>query len=80
MNVLGGREVSLDLEETLVALSISGASNPAAQAALEELKHVSRCDAHLSHIPSPGDEAGLRKLGVRLTTDPKYAGKELFDR
>lgn len=78
MTVLGGKEVSLDLEETLVALSISGATNPAAQAALDELKQLSACDAHLSHIPSPGDEAGLRKLGVRLTTDAKYAGKELF--
>jgi uncharacterized protein (UPF0371 family) len=79
MHVLGGKEVSLDLEETLVALSISGASNPAAQAALNELTRLSECDAHLSHIPSPGDEAGLRKLGVRLTADPKFAGKELFD-
>ena len=79
MNVLGGREVSLDLGETLVALSISGASNPAAQAALGQLKKLYGCDAHLSHMPSPGDEAGLRKLGVRLTADPKYAGKELFD-
>jgi uncharacterized protein (UPF0371 family) len=78
-NVLGGKEVSLDLEETLVALSISGATNPAAEAALNELKKLAGCDAHLSHIPSPGDEAGLRKLGVRLTADPKFAGKELFE-
>ena len=78
MDVLGGKEVSLDLEETLVALSISGATNPAAQAVLGELKKLSGCDAHLSHLPSPGDEAGLRKLGIRLTADPKFAGKELF--
>ncbi len=78
MTVLGGREVSLDLEETLVALSISGASNPAAEVALGELKQLAGCNAHLSHIPSPGDEAGLRKLGVRLTADPIHAGKELF--
>ncbi|TVQ19988.1 MAG: DUF1846 family protein, partial [Spirochaetaceae bacterium] len=78
MTILGGREVSLDLEETLVALSISGASNPAAEVALTELKKLAGCDAHLSHMPSPGDEAGLRKLGVRLTADPIHAGKELF--
>ena len=76
--VLGGREVSLDVEETLIALSISGASNPAAEAALAQLKELGGCDAHLSHIPSPGDEAGLRKLGIRVTADPKFASKELF--
>ena len=77
-DVLGGREVSLDLEETLVALSISAATNPAAKAALGKLKNLAECDAHLSHIPSPGDEAGLRKLGIRITSDPNFAGKELF--
>ena len=78
-DVLGGREVSLDLEEILIALSISGASNPAAEAALNQLKHLQGCEAHLSHIPSSGDEAGLRKLGIRVTADPRFAGKELFD-
>ena len=78
IGILGGREVSLDLEETLVALCISGATNPAAEVALEELKRLAGCEAHLSHIPTAGDEAGLRKLGLRFTADPAYAGKELF--
>ncbi|MFW5880139.1 MAG: DUF1846 domain-containing protein [Spirochaetota bacterium] len=78
MGILGGREVSLDLEETLVALSISGATNPAAEVALGELTRLAGCEAHLSHMPTVGDEAGLRKLGVRLTADAVYAGKELF--
>ncbi len=26
----------------------------------------------------PGDEAGLRKLGVNLTCDPNFASKDLF--
>jgi hypothetical protein len=30
------------------------------------------------HIPTPGDEAGLRKLGVNLTCDPNFASKDLF--
>ena len=78
IGILGGREVSLDLEETLVALSISGATNPAAEVALGELRQLGGCEAHLSHMPTAGDEAGLRKLGVRLTADPAYAGNELF--
>jgi uncharacterized protein (UPF0371 family) len=33
---------------------------------------------HLTHLPTPGDEAGLRKLGVNLTSDPAFASRRLF--
>lgn len=79
MNILDRKEVSLDLEETLTALSISATMNPAAQAALDMLKQLKGCDIHLSHMPSPGDEAGLRKLGLNITSDPVFAGKELYN-
>ncbi len=77
-DTLGSRVVSLDLEETLIALSISAAVNPTAQAAVERLKLLRGCEAHITHIPTPGDEAGLRKLGVNLTCDPNFASKDLF--
>jgi uncharacterized protein (UPF0371 family) len=78
-DILGSRVVSLDLEETLIALSISAAMNPTATAAVEKLKSLRGCEAHLTHIPTPGDEAGLRKLGVNLTSDPLFASKNLFE-
>jgi uncharacterized protein (UPF0371 family) len=77
-DVLRGKMVSLDLEETLIALSISATVNPAAQLAVEKLKELSSCEVHMTHIPTPGDEAGLRKLGVNLTTDPDFSTKHLF--
>jgi uncharacterized protein (UPF0371 family) len=76
--VLRGKVVSLDLEEVLIALSISSISNPAAQMALEKLKEIEGCEVHITHIPTPGDEAGLRKLGVHLTCDPDFSSKSLF--
>jgi uncharacterized protein (UPF0371 family) len=79
-DVLKGKMVSLDLEETLIALSISATVNPAAQMAVEKLKELSGCEVHITHIPTPGDEAGLRKLGVNLTSDPEFATKCLFGR
>src|SRR5512139_3027334 len=79
-DVLRGKMVSLDLEETLIALSISATVNPAAQMAVEKLKELSGCEVHITHIPTPGDEAGLRKLGVNLTCDPEFATKCLFGR
>ncbi len=79
-DVLKGKMISLDLEETLIALSISATVNPAAQMAVEKLKELSGCEVHMTHIPTPGDEAGLRKLGVNLTSDPNFATKYLFGR
>ena len=77
-DVLKGKRVSLDLEETLIALSISATMNPAAQMAVEKLKELSNCEVHMTHIPTPGDEAGLRKLGVNLTSDPDFSTKRPF--
>ena len=76
--ILHGKRISLDLEETLITLSISAISNPAAQMAVECLKELRGCEVHITHIPPTGDEAGLRKLGVNLTSDPDFSSKSLF--
>ena len=77
-DILNAGSVSLDLEETLIALSLSAATNPTAQLCLEKLKELRGCEVHLTHIPTPGDEAGLRKLGVNLTSEPQFATRRLF--
>jgi uncharacterized protein (UPF0371 family) len=76
--MLNEKSVSLDLEETLIALSISAATNSAAQLAIEKLKELRGCEVHMTHIPTPGDEAGLRRLGVNLTSDPNFSSRNLF--
>ncbi len=77
-NILKGKMVSLDLEETLIALCISAAINPSAQISVEKLKDLIGCEVHLTHMPTAGDAAGLRKLGVNLTSDPIFPSKDLF--
>lgn len=72
------KTVSLDLEETLIALAFSATTNPAAQLALEKLRELQQCELHMTHIPTPGDEQGLRKIGVNLTTDPNFSSNSLF--
>jgi len=69
---------SLNLEETMIALGISAISNPSAQMAVQKLKELRNCEVHLTHIPTPGDEAGLRKLHMNLTCDPAFSTKSLF--
>jgi uncharacterized protein (UPF0371 family) len=77
-DILNEKSVSLDLEEALIALSISATTNPAAQLAIEKLKELRGCEVHITHIPTPGDEAGLRRLGVNLTSEPNFSTKDLF--
>ena len=77
-DVLGRKSVSLDLEETLFALGVSMTANPTAQLCVERLKELRGCELHMTHMPTPGDEAGLRWLGVHLTSDPNFSSKNLF--
>jgi uncharacterized protein (UPF0371 family) len=44
---------------------------------MDKLKDLRGCDVHLTHIPRPGDETGLRRLGVNLTTDPSFFMRDL---
>ncbi|MCP4652100.1 MAG: DUF1846 domain-containing protein [Candidatus Omnitrophica bacterium] len=77
-DILHAKAVSLDLEEVLTALSISASTNSATQLAVEKLNELRDCEMHMTHMPTPGDEVGLRKLGVNLTTDPNFSSKSLF--
>ena len=77
-DVFKEKQISLALSETLTALSVSTPSNPAAALAMKQLKRLAGCEMHLSHIPTPGDEAALRKLGVNLTSEPVFASRNIF--
>ena len=71
-DLLGMSAESLDVNETLVALSISATANPAAEAGINQLANLKGCEMHMTHIPSQGDHAGLRRLGIHLTTDAEF--------
>jgi uncharacterized protein (UPF0371 family) len=77
-DVLDLDSISLNLEEMLIALSISSTTSPTAHEAMAQLPRLKGCELHLTHLPTPGDERGLRRLGVRLTCDPSFASNKLF--
>jgi uncharacterized protein (UPF0371 family) len=77
-DALGHGTISLDVSETAIALGISAATSHVAQLCVEKLEELRGCDVHLTHIPTPGDAAGLRRLGVAFTSDPKFAARGLF--
>ena len=75
---LSNQKVSLNCEEVLIALSISAATNPTAQVAMEKLAMLKNCQAHSTTILSVSDEQTLRKLGIDVTCDAEYASQSLF--
>ncbi len=78
-DILKGDYTSLNLDEALIGLAISCTTNPAAQIATEKLNELRGCEVHMTHIVTPGDEAGLRRLGCRFTSDPYFATNTLFN-
>jgi uncharacterized protein (UPF0371 family) len=76
--ILNTESESLDLEEALISLSISATTNHTAEIAMAKLMKLRGCEVHMTHIPTPGDEVGLKRLGVNLTTDGKFSSRNLF--
>ena len=75
---LTNQKVSLNCEEVLIALSISAATNPIAQVAMEKLAMLKNCQAHSTTILPTSDEQTLGKLGIDVTCDAEYASESLF--
>ncbi len=71
---LGNRNPRLHTDETLIALSISAATNSVAEYAMEQLSKLRGCEVHSSVILSPVDERTFKRLGVNLTCEPRYVG------
>ncbi len=71
---LGNRNPRLHTDEVLIALSISAATNPTAELAMEQLDKLRGCEVHSSVILSQVDEKTFRRLGVNLTCEPRYKG------
>lgn len=78
MEMMSEKSMSLNLQETLIALAISATSNHSVHLAMAGLKKFRGCEMHMTHMPTPGDEEGLRRLGVNLTTDPVFATSDLY--
>lgn len=78
INHLGNRNPRLHTDEVLLALAICAATDDNAKRALEQLKNLSGCEMHSTVILSQVDENVLKKLGINLTSEPKYQTKHLY--
>ena len=62
----------LHSDETLIALSISSATNPEAARVIDAAAQLRGCDAYFSVIISPTDEKVYRSLGINVCCEPKF--------
>ena len=69
---LGSKNPRLHMDEVLIALSVSAASDPNAQKALEQLPNLKGCQAHTSVMVSDVDRKLFMKLSIQATFEAKY--------
>ena len=75
---LGNHNPRLHTDEVLVALSVSAAINPVASLALQQLPKLKGLEAHTTVILSSVDLNVFRRLGINVTSDPKYQTRKLY--
>lgn len=76
--VMGDPNYILNLEDVLVALSVSASTNPLAELALSRIIDLKGMEAHSTHMLSEVDAGVLRRLKMNLTCEPEFPTKELF--
>ena len=69
---------NLEQRSEMLALAISGLTNPLAAMVQDQLPALKGCDAHFSVIISEEDIKLYRRLGINVSCEPKYEIKRLY--
>ena len=75
---LGNHNPRLHTDEVLIALAISAVNNSYSRLAMDALPNLRYAEVHSTVILSQVDIDTFRKLGVNLTTEPRYQTKKLY--
>ncbi|MGN1165673.1 MAG: DUF1846 domain-containing protein [Lachnospiraceae bacterium] len=75
---LGSKNPRLHTDEVLIALSVSAATDPVAQLALDQLPKLKGCQAHTSVMISSVDIKQFKKLSIQATFEAKYEKNTVF--
>ena len=76
-NVLHDK-TSLNLEEVIMALTLTKMTNPFAELALKEIPQLNGCIAHCTAILSEKDEQAVKALGIDITSNPEFSNNNLY--
>ncbi|MEF2805073.1 MAG: DUF1846 domain-containing protein [Massilistercora timonensis] len=75
---LGSRNPRLHTDEVLIALSVSAATDPVAQKALDQIPNLKGCQAHTSVMVGSVDLKQFKKLSIQATFEPTYEKNSVF--
>ena len=75
---LGNHNPRLHTDEVLIALAVSAVTDEDAKRAMDSLGDLRGTEVHSTVILSQVDEATFRKLGMHLSSEPKYQTKKLY--
>ena len=71
-------KTSLNLEEVIMALTLTKLTNPFADLALKEIPNLNGCVAHCTAILSDKDERAVKALGIDRTSNPEFSNNNLY--
>lgn len=75
---LGSKNPRLHTDEVLIALSVSAATDPMAELALNQIPKLQGCQAHTSVMVSSVDIKQFKKLSIQATFEAHYEKKPVF--
>ena len=78
VDYMGNHNPRLHIDEVLIALSVSAATNPLAQKALEQIPKLRGMEAHSTVILASRDESLFKKFGINITCEDEYQTKKLY--
>lgn len=73
-------KTSLNLEEVIMALTLTKLINPFAELALKEIPNLNGCVAHCTAILSDKDEQAVKALGIDITSNPEFSNNNLYSK
>lgn len=79
-STLNSRNPRLHSDETLLALSVTSATDPLAKQLIDHAGDLKGCDAFFSVIISSTDEKLYRTLGINVCCEPKYEQRRYYHR
>ncbi|HOO49609.1 MAG TPA: DUF1846 domain-containing protein [Saccharofermentans sp.] len=78
VNHMGNHNPRLHMDEVLIALAISAATNPIAELAMQKISELRYSEAHATTILSSVDDNVFKKLGINISCEPEYQTKRLY--
>lgn len=75
---MGNSKYRLTMEDALIAVSISAATDPISAKAMGNIEELRGLEVHSTVMLSPNEENTFRRMRMNVTADAEFASKDLF--